>query len=475
IDVRDAYVKASIILPSGWEYGTALPDAVRSGDRVDFGEVNLETLVDSPLDCGRYAKHISLWQGDNTQTVLDVFADAPQDLDIPDSILKPYKAVTAQALALYGARHWNVYHFLLTLSDTIQEEGIEHHQSSDNRDSADYMINADRQSVDGDLLTHEFSHSWNGKYRRPASLTTTNYQEPMKTDLLWVYEGMNQYLGELLALRSGIYDAKKYPDALAYHYAHLDMEPGRLTEPLIDTAVAAPYLYVYEGDYASIRRTSGDFYSEGSLLWLDVDTIIREQTHGQKSLDSFEQLFAGPPNTGPMVVTYTREQVEELLHQVAPYDWHAFFQTYVYEISPHPPTDEFARAGWRFVYTSEPNDYIKTAESVYKISNVWYSLGFDLNKDGAVTDVREGSPAWKAGLAIGAKVLAVDNQAYDEDVLKYALTKAEHSTSPITLLVSNNGWYSTHAMDYHDGPRYPHLERIKDKPDMLAAIAAPKH
>jgi len=467
------YFKPSIILPQGWGYGTALPGPRQSGQRVDFAEVPLNMLVDSPLDCGRYYRHIELWRQGGAYQMLDVFADKPQDLDIPDKLIAEYRHLAPEAFALYGSRHWNDYHSLLTLSDAIPFQGIEHHQSSDNRAPDDFMTNPKEQFAGGDLLTHEFSHSWNGKYRRPQDLTTLNFQIPMRTDLLWVYEGMNQYLGDLLSFRTGIRKPADYPEYLASLYAGLASEPGRNTEPLIDTTTAAPYLYQANGSYPSIRRTAGDFYAEGELLWLDVDTLIREKTHGAKSLDDFLHLYSAPALTGPITKTYTRADIERLLNEVVPYDWHAFTQKRVYEVAPTPPTAELARAGWRLVYTSAPNGFIEASETLEHFNDQWYGYGILIGKDDTVTDVREGSPAWDAGMAPGMKIVAVDGQEYSDDVLKYVSTQAEHSNGPTAFLVQEDGWYHTVPVSYHGGPKYPHLERIAGTPDMLAKIMAP--
>lgn len=472
-NAREVYVKPSIILPAGWDYGTALFGARRSGDRVDFTDVSLETLVDSPLDFGRYAKHITLWSSGSASSVLDIFADRPQDLDVTPEVVSHYKRMIPEALALYGARHWNVYHSLLTLSDAIPFEGIEHHQSSDDRDANEFLTKNDYQLATGDLLTHELSHSWNGKYRRPADLTTVNFQIPQQTDLLWVYEGLNQYLGDLISFRAGIRDPKLYPEFLARTYADMDSEPGRRRDPLIDTTIAAPYLYYHSGEYSSLRRTANDFYHEGELLWLDADTIIREQTSGRKSLDDFLHAYAGPPDSGPKVVTYTREDIERLLGAVAPYDWHGFFQRYVYQISEHPPTDELARSGWKLVYSAEPNVFGKANDEVDKSIDLWYSLGLRLSGDGKVKDVREASPAWNAGLAPGTRIVAINGQEFDKDIVDVALRKAEHAAALLAVLTEHDKWYRTYQIDYHGGPRYPHLVRIKDRPDMLAKIMAP--
>jgi predicted metalloprotease with PDZ domain len=467
---HQVFVKTSIILPDGWKYGTALTPVKTAGDRVDFAMAPLAMVIDSPLDLGRYTKHFVLWQQGSAQQTLDLFADAPEDLDLSDDLLASFKRMTPEALALYGGRHWYNYHSLLTLSDSLGFEGIEHHQSSDDRADASFLTDPSEQLSGGDLLTHEFSHSWNGKYRRPYDLWVPNFQLPEQTDLLWVYEGMNQYLGDLLSFRTGIRDPKTYPQYLATVYASMDNEPGRLTTPLIDTTTAAPWLYEGGGDYSSLRRTAGDFYTEGELVWLDVDTIIRAQTHGKKSLDTFLHLYAGAPNTGPITVTYTRADIEGLLNKVTPYDWHGFFERYVYHVSVHPPTDELARSGWKLVYTPKENDY----QDVGKGASGWYGIGFNAGSTGEIRDVRRGSPAWNAGLAPHTTILAIDGRGFSGTVFTDALDRAQKDHQPISLLVKDNGTVSTVAVTYDGGLRFPHLVRITGTPDMLATIMAPR-
>ena len=473
VNSHDDYFKASIILPKGWAYGTAMPDPAQQGDRVDFGEVPLDMLVDSPLDAGRFYKKVPLWRKGSAYQQLDIFADKPQDLDIPQSVINEYKRMTPEALALYGARHWYTYHSLLVLSDKIGFEGIEHHQSSDDRAPDDFMTNPKWQLTAGDLLTHEFSHSWNGKYRRPWDLTTQNFQIPQRTDLLWVYEGMNQYLGDLLSFRCGIRKPSEYPQYVATLYSKMLTEPGRKTEPLIDTTTAAPYLYQAEGEYPGIRRTAGDFYTEGELMWLDVDTIIREKTHGRKSLDTFLHLYAGQHNTGPIVKTYTRADIEKLLNEVVPYHWHEFFQKHVYEIAEKPPTSEFKRAGWKFVYNSKPNEFVIADEKLQHNDNQWVTYGLIIGKGGKIDRVREGSPAWNAGMAPSGTVKAINRQSYSPKELAYQMKQAEHSKAPTVFLVERGHTYRSFDVDYHGGPKYPHLVRNPGEPDMLAKIMAP--
>ncbi len=473
IDSHHYFVRPSIALPPGWDFATALRDPMRSGNRVAFAATPLNMLVDSPLDAGRYVKKWDLYREGSVFVQLDAFADYPQDLEIPADLLKAYERVPAEAFAMYGSRHFADYHALLTLSDAVGFQGIEHHQSSDNRASDNFLTDPQESLAGGDLVTHEFSHSWNGKYRRPFDLTTPNFQVPQQTDLLWVYEGMNQYLGDLLSFRSGIRKPRLYPEYLATVYADMDYETGRATTPLIDLTTGAPHFYEARGQYPAIRRNAGDFYTEGELVWLDVDTIIRERSHGERSLDTFLHRYTEPAVTGPVVVTYTRAEIERLLEDVVPYDWHGFFERYVYHTAVHPPTDELARSGWRIVYNDKPNEFIGARQSDDHGIEGWYAYGANFTAEGVVRDVRENSPAWKAGLAPGMHVLAIDGQQFSTDSLEYALRRAQHSTTPISLIVTQTGWYQTLSLEYHGGIAYPHLERIAGTPDMLAAIVAP--
>jgi predicted metalloprotease with PDZ domain len=475
VDNEQYFVRASLIMPPGWDYASSLPLKARDGDRVDFDTVSLETLVDSPTDIGRYVKHFTTWSGDGATSYLDLFADAPEDLKIDDKVIDAYKRLVPEAMALYGGRHWNLYHAELSLSDAINFEGIEHHQSSDDRAGEDFMTSVDEQNANGDLLPHEFSHSWNGKYRRPFDLQQPDFNDPYpeRTELLWQYEGMNQYMGDLLSFRAGIRDPKDYPEFLAAMYAVMAAEPGRKTTPIIDLTTGAPYFYCCAiGNYPSIRRGSNDFYSEGELIWLDVDTIIREQTHGAKSIDDYTKVFAGGVSS-PKVVTYTREDVEGYLNQVTPYDWHGFFQKYVYSIAPVPPTDEIERAGYKLVFDDKPNKFDAGRFVTSHEVKSWYDVGTNLTSKGEVEDVREDSAAWQAGLAPDMQIVAVNDRQFTPDIWTGAITSAKDTTEPIHLLIKQGGWYAHLDVAYYDGLKYPHLERIPGTTDMLSAIMAP--
>ena len=475
IDNTKYFVKASLILPPTWDYASALPVASRTGDQIDFKTVTLETLVDSPTDSGRYYKHIKTWSDGTAATYLDAFGDHPEDLDFSAKQVAEYKCITPEAIALYGGHHWNVYHSDLTLSDLIPAQGIEHHQSSDDRSSDDFMTNPAAQMAGGDLLTHEFSHSWNGKYRRPFDLQQPNFNEPYPehTELLWQYEGMNEYMGDLLAFRCGIKGkASDYPEYFAMLYSMMASEPGRATTPIIDLTTGAPYFYRASGDYGSLRRNAGDFYTEGELMWVDVDTIIRQQTGGKKSIDDYVKAFAGGVS-GPKVVTYTRADIEHYLNEVAPYDWHGFFERYVYSISPQPPTDEIARAGYRYVLTDKPNKYQANFEKLFKGVFSWLDVGVQLDKDGKIGDVREGSAAWNAGLGIGMTIVAINGREFTPDAWRAAIKATSASSAPIVLTVNHSGYFSDLTLNYTGGLKYPHLVRVPGTTDMFGDIVRP--
>jgi predicted metalloprotease with PDZ domain len=475
IDNTKYFVTASLILPPGWDYASALPVRSRSGARVDFDTVTLETLVDSPTDSGQYYRHVLTWSQGGVRTYLDMFADHPEDLDVPTAVIAAYNRMTPEAIALYGGRHWNVYHSELTLSDLIPSQGIEHHQSSDDRADDDFMTDRQEQLAGGDLLTHEFSHSWNGKYRRPFDLQQPNFNQPHPehTELLWQYEGMNQYMGDLLAFRCGIKgEAADYPEYLALIYSQMAYEPGRDTTPIIDLTTGAPYYYAHGGPYGSLRRGAGDFYTEGELMWLDADTIIRKLTNERKSLDDYTKIFAGGVSS-PRVVTYTRADLERYLNEVVRYDWHGFFEKYVYSIAPEPPTDMIERAGYRFVMNGKPNKYDTAAERTGKFIDSWLDAGLQLSDDGEVQDVRDGSAAWNGGFGDGMRIVAINDREFTPDVWRAAIKATSSSFAPLRVAVEQDGYYRELMLHYRGGAKYPHLQRIPGTADMLTLIMKP--
>ncbi len=460
-------VNPTLLLPSTqWRYATALYSPQQTGTRVSWSTTPLNRLLDSPLDACTNFRAWSLWQDRGTfagTATLNVCADIPEELDASAKTIDHFRTLVKQMLAMYGARHWYNYHFLLTVSDVMPGEGVEHHESSDDGEGGNYLVDAQALERDGDLLSHEFNHSWDGKYRMPDGLVRSDFNTPYDDSLLWVYEGMTQYYGDVMSFRDGIRDPKDWPDHVAALYASYDERPGRLWRSLGDTATSAPFLYGAPRGYG-LERRGVDFYGEGELLWLRADALIRDLSHGARSLDTFARAFFGQRNTGPITVSYDRAAVIEALKRVQPYDWEAFFRTYVDDITAHPPNG-FTPDGWKLVYTDRPSHDVRTG-------NYTFSAGFSAT-DGAVTDVRFGSAAWKAGLGFGQRLVAVNGRAYSNALFNDALVEAHRSHRPISLLIVKDGLYRTVTISYGGGLQYPHLVRIQGAPDRLSEVVKP--
>jgi predicted metalloprotease with PDZ domain len=463
----------SVKLPAGWKYGTALMAAHVSGAEVEFAPVSLTTLVDSPLIAGAHYRRIDLTDSsEKPQHIMDIVADNETDLAMKPQDLASYKKLVAETGALFGARHYRQYHFLYTLSDQVGGHGLEHHESNDSAAAERTLLDDKLDLLYADLLPHEFAHSWNGKYRRPAGLATRNYQEPMIGDLLWVYEGLTDYLGILLAERSGLLSPEQYREGLALTAASLDHRSGRTWRPLEDTARSVQILRLMGPQWSNWRRGL-DYYPEGELIWLEVDSIIREQTQGQRSLDNFCRTFEGGQSGPPTVVPYTLEDVVHALNDIAPYDWAKLLRERVSSTGPHAPLSGIARDGWKLIYNDQPNLYSKASEKLFKSADFSYSLGFTLKQDGNFNDVIVGSPAYQAGIGPGMKLIAVNGRKWTPAIIRAALKAAQGTVAPIDLLVENAEFYQTYSITYHEGEQNPHLERVSGEPDRLTLLLAP--
>jgi predicted metalloprotease with PDZ domain len=472
-DYSTQTIAASVTLPSpDWKFATALDIASNSGAEVAFKPVSQEMLVDSPLDAGINERVFALGDFNGAPVSLAAFADTPDELDASDKTIAHLKNMVAQMHGVYHYRHFNHYTFLLTVSDVMPGQGVEHHQSSDDGSSGSYLTNEAALALGGSLLTHEWNHSWDGKYRRPADLATPNLNAPMEDDLLWVYEGMTQFYGNLQAERSGFATSQQWIDSLANDYASYDDERGRDWRPLVDTATSSSFLYATRGPWANERR-GVDYYGEGALMWLEADVLIKKLTNNRKSLDDLAQLFFGNGHdTGPMVVPYTRADLIAAMNQIAPYDWTTFFHTHVDLIAQHPP-DFIAGSGYQLTWSDKPNDVAKLLAGVRHIVDARYSLGISLNPMGVVTDVVPGSVAYAAGVGPGQKVVAIDGRAFKGQSQIDDALKAAKTGSPIVLLLEGGNVYHTVSLNYTGGPRYPHLERVPGTPDVLGEIAKP--
>lgn len=465
----------SVTLPRGWQFGTALEQASHSGDTTTFKPVPFNTLVDSPMYAGLYFKRVDLNPGGKVPVHLDIVADAPKYLEMTPQQLQVHRALVTQAVALFGSHHYDHYDFLFSLSDELSGNGTEHHQSSEDGMGADYFTAWHDNAPNRDLLAHEYVHSWNGKFRRPADLWTPNFNVPMGDSLLWVYEGQTQYWGFVLTARAGMWTPQEYRDALAMVAADYDRNrPGFDWRTLEDTTNDATAAHRSGLPYRSWQM-SEEYYSGGQMLWLAVDARIRALTHDRKSLDDFARAFFSVDNGSFVTKTYTFDDVVAALNGVAKDDWAAFLHARVDANQP-PLLSGIAASGWKLVYTDQQSAYEKQYDSRPEPSrhlyNFTWSIGLTMNDAGQVNDVRWDGPAFKAGVSTGATLVAVNGQTCTRDVLKDAITAAKSGKSPIQLLLKYQGAYRTVPVDYHDGLQYPHLVRIEGTPDYLSEMIA---
>ena len=480
--VREIAIQPSVTVPKGWGIGTALVPTTpfdantKRGGTVQYQPTTVEQLEDSPVIAGEYFHEFPLAPEVNPKHYIDVVSDEPEDYNLRPEILRSLSTLVHETGAAYGSRHYTQYHFLLTLSDVAGGEGLEHGQSSDNGVEELGFADAHHLLGNAELLSHEFTHSWNGKYRRPDKLYQTDFSKPEVGELLWVYEGLTQYMGNVLAARDGMWSQKDYREVLALTAATLDYEPGRTWRSTDDTAIAASVLRSNSPAWTNWRRRQ-DYYPEGELLWLDADTLIRQLTDDQKSLTDFFHIFlAKGGNTGPLIVTYNREELIQDLNQVAKYDWATFFHQRVDQITPHADLDGITRGGYKLTFQDHPSD----AETVFAGGrrggggpDVWYSLGLRLDAKGDIADVRWGSPADQARLAPGQTLVAVNGRVYSPDMLTSAIEKVKSATEPLHLLIETESYVRPVDINYHDGPRYPVLVRDVAQKDYLDEITKP--
>ena len=490
-------VAASITLPEGWEFAGALDVESRHGATVRFKQTTLETLVDSPLFAGRYFRSLDLDPGAKAAVHLNVFADSAETLEVRPSQLAAHHKLVQETYAMLGPPHFDRYEFLLAISDHFGDIGLEHHRSSENRRPPNYFLEADRSGAGRDLLPHEFSHSWNGKFRRPAGLATPDFNVPMHNSLLWVYEGLTNYLGAVLAARSGLWSEDYARQSWASLAANMDLNrAGRTWRALEDTTEQPLITARRPLSWLSWQRTE-DYYTEGELLWLDIDTRIREITRDRKSVDDFARAFfqpsgaagggahGGAAGTAPSAttvngvflgpVTYTLADVVQALKAIAPFDWEKFLNERLYGHGPGAPLDGLTRGGWKLVFTETPSDYMRSLEDQRKALDFTFSLGFSVSAAvGTLTEVRWGGPAYEAGLTMGTTLIAVNGREYRPDRLKTAVQLARVNKQPIELLVKNFDRYRTVRIGYYEGLKYPVLQRIDKTEDRLAGILKPR-
>jgi predicted metalloprotease with PDZ domain len=449
---------------------TALEVASKDGDTISYKPITYNALVDSPMLAGRYYKRVDLDPGASTPVHMNLFADAPKYLEFKPEQIKPYRELVQQMYKLYGAHHYDHYDFLVSLSDKMSGNGLEHHRSSEDGTSADFFTEWKKNALARDLFSHEFNHSWDGKYRRGADLTTPNFNVPMGDTLLWVYEGQTQFWGHVIAARSGLWNTEQAHDMWAYVAATYDKgRPGLASWRNVQDTTNDPTIAQRRPLPYRNYQASEDYYSAGQMIWLDVDGKLRELSHGKKSIDDFAHAFFGMDNGAWDVNTYTFEDVVKTLNDIAPYDWAKYLRT---RLDGHGPLiGGLESHGWKLVYTDKPSEAVKAMEARRHTANLTYSLGVSVGKGGQIGDVLWDGPAFKAGLSPGMSIVAVNGHDYSSDDLREAVTAAAKDKSqPIELLVKNFDEYKTLRIDYHDGLKYPHLVRDTSKPDTLGTL-----
>ncbi|MGH8232736.1 MAG: M61 family metallopeptidase [Rhodanobacteraceae bacterium] len=469
---RDILIQPTVALPVGWKFATALAVATQSGNVTHFKPISFNNFIDSPLIAGKYFNRVDIAPKAKTPVHLDVVGDSADDVQVSAKETTEYRTLVKQLYALFDSHHYDHYDLLLTLSDYVPPDGLEHHQSSDNRTSANFLTDHDAFVHGASLLPHEFTHSWNGKFRRPAGLWTPNFNMVEQDNLVWVYEGLTEYWASVLTARSGMWTSQQYRQSLAYVAATMTHRTGRNWRSLQDVVNAEQLLY-HNGSYWHNYRRDTDFYPEGLLLWLDVDTKIRQLSHDRHSLDDFAKLFYSMDNGSYVTKTYTFQDVVDALNEVQPFDWTKFLRTRLDYTGTNLPEHGIKRGGWKLVYTDKPSEWgTVNAKLAGHAVDLAYSIGFSVTSEGGVYDVQWNGPAFMAGLVPGMKIIAVNGRNYSSDAIKNAIEAASGSKTPIALLVKHAGEFSTLKIDYYGGLKYPHLVREKGTPDLIGEIIA---
>jgi predicted metalloprotease with PDZ domain len=466
-------IAASIKLPERWSYATALPHPSLQGSAIHFDPVSLTMLIDSPLMCGSIMREFDITpKGVSQRHLLDLFEKSPEGLNVPPERIAAYRNLVSEAGAMFHSHHYASYHFLVE-AQTDSSDGLEHHQSSDDQMPELGMVSPSFSAEAGNLLAHEMIHSWNGKFRRPAGLATPDYQQPMVGDLLWVYEGLTSYWAEILATRAGLETSNEMKDRMAVYQAEMDARSGRGWRNLQEVSRSAQLLYSSGQQWTNLRRST-DYYREGPLLWLQVDSLLREKSHGTRSLDTFAAEFFGPPDGVVAVKPYTYDDLVAALNHVVAFDWNGLLQGDLLATRPTPVSPGLEAAGWTVVYTDDPNGAAVDTETVSQQADLSTSIGLVIDQDGTIIDIVPDSAAGRAGLAPATKLMGVNRRVYSADLLRQAIVNAETSQQPIDLLTLTGGYYANYSVDYHQGLRSPHLARIAGKPDLLTPILQPR-
>jgi predicted metalloprotease with PDZ domain len=477
VDADKMSVSATIIAPAGWTVVCALQSQAKSGGAYEFEASTLSRLIDSPVQMGLYAKLVELKGSEPLADIkhsLSIMADSAAALAVPGEFAPGYSRLVAENGLLFGSRMYRHYTWLVSLSDHVAHFGLEHHESSDNRTVENILSEADLRMDLAELLGHEYVHSWNGKYRRPQGLLSPDYQKPMDGSLLWVYEGMTQFWGEVLPTRAGLITPEYFREAIANAAASFDTEPGARWRPMADTATAAQVLYDAPHAWQSSRR-GADFYDASIFLWLDVDAELRARSQGHATLDDFAKRFYAGASGAPQLKPYVEQDVYDALAAVAPAEWRTFIHRHLDSTGTAALMGALERSGWKLSYSVQSNASVETWQKRHNQQTLrQWSIGLNLDKDAQIIDVISDRAAAQAGASPGMSIIAVNGQKYTATVLDAAIAAAQSTHKPIALLVEDSDYYRTLSVEYFDGPRFPHLVRLEGLPDTLSTVVSPR-
>ncbi len=452
--VRNIPIEFSVTLPKGWKAATALRPTSIEGDTINYKTENYEVFVDSPILAGKYYKAFKL----TDKVMLDVFADDPKFLEAKPEHIEAHRKLVEQAVKTFKSEHYDRYNFLLSLSDELGSIGLEHHRSSENGVPTGYFTDWNNNLRSRNLLPHELSHSWDGKYRRGEDAWTPDYKTPMQNSLLWVYEGQTQFWGYVLGARSGMYSKEETMAAYAAIASDLDIRKGREWRALLDTT-NDPIISARAPKAWTSYQRSEDYYNEGMLIWIEVDAKIRELTGGKKSIDDFAKAFYGMNDGDYGQLTYNFDEIVKVLNGVVKYDWAKLLNERLDEKADGAPLNGFINSGYKLVYNDKPNAFIKNVEGSTKSINLIYTLGLGLNNEGAVSQVIWDSLAFNKALTVNDKIVAVNGKAFSKDGILQAIKDAKQTKKPIEMLVQRGKKYKTINFEYYDGLKYPHFEK----------------
>ena len=467
---RRIQVRAAVRLPPEWRFGCALERAASEPSWQAFEPVALDVLIDSPLYAGRHVRAIQL--DDEGLVRLNLVAERADQLAASAAQIEPHRALIAQADKLFGPRPFDHYEFLVSLSDELGSVGVEHHRCAEIGTVADYFTNWESRAESRDVMAHEYVHAWNGKFRRGQDSWTPSFERPIRNSLMWVYEGQTQYWGNVLSTRSGLVPAQHALDALARTAAICEHRAGRRWRSVSDTTRDPIIASRGPLPWVSWQR-SEDYYSEGQLMWLDVDTLLRELTGDTQSLDTFARAFFGTADGNHITSTYDFDEVVRTLAQIARYDWESYFMRRVDASDLPAPLEGLTRGGYQLVYQETPSALARHSDAARGVTSLHFSLGLVAAADGTLQEVLWESPAFEAGLAVGAQIVAVNGRAYAGEELTQAVVDAALGRA-IELLVKRGRTHRAVSIEYRGGLRYPHLRPVAGARKRLDEILAPR-